>query len=125
MECVVCYEEITDVNMHHPRDGVPDVLAIDRGNENCLSLEHVMWVHFWGELHDPLASRKPLVVLFSRSVHNTRVERVWVEFNVRFVHFINDYLSMRPAFLTNDNLYQVVRHVVFIRRTTMRCVVHR
>ena len=37
--------------------GVPDVLAIDRGNENCL-LQQVMWVHFWGELHDCCKSRR-------------------------------------------------------------------
>ena len=58
--------------------GVPDVLAIDRGNENCL-LQQVMWVHFWGELHDdPLASRTP-PVLFSRSVVHVECVSIQLE----------------------------------------------
>ncbi|XRB22221.1 hypothetical protein RI054_30g120720 [Pseudoscourfieldia marina] len=93
--------------------GVPDVLAIDRGNENCL-LQQVMWVTNNGQLD---ASRLP-PVLFSKSIHNTRVERVWVEFNVRFVSFVNEYTNSRPAILTNDNLWTQVRHVVFVLACT-------
>ena len=63
---------------------VPDVLSVDRGTENGLCCRQVIYVEraVRAALGERQSERPP--VFYTRSVHNTRIERFWPELNVRF-----------------------------------------